>query len=67
MQKPDSHTIHEATKKAKQQLSIASLQKKSKYKDITEQQYNELFECAQAFALLILESFTNDELIEQEL
>lgn len=67
MQKPDSHTIQEATQKAKQRLSIKTLQENTKYKDITEQEYNDLFEYAEAVSLLILESFAKDEIVEQEL
>ena len=67
MQKPDSHTIQEATQRAKQRLSIETLQEKNKYKDITEQEYNDLFDYAEAFSLLILESLSKEEVVEQEL
>jgi hypothetical protein len=67
MQRPDSHTIQEATMRAKQRLSIAELQRRSKYKDITEQEYNDLFDYAEAFSLLILESLSKEEVVEQEL
>ena len=67
MQKPDSYTIQEATQRAKQRLSIEELQRRSKYKDITEQEYNDLFDYAEAFSLLILESLIKEEVVEQEL
>lgn len=67
MQKPDSHTIQEATQRAKQRLPIEELKRRNKYKDITEQVYNELFDSAEAFALLILESLIKEEVVEQEL
>jgi hypothetical protein len=45
MQKPDSHTIQEATQRAKQRLPIGELQRGNKYKDITaEQEYNDLLQ-----------------------
>lgn len=67
MQKPDSHTIQEATQRAKQRLSIETLQEKAKYKDITEKEYNELFEYAETFSLLILESFAKNEILDEKL
>ena len=66
MQKPDSHTIQEATKRAKQRLPIGELQRRNKFKDITEQEYNDLFACAETFSLLILESLSMKEVVEQE-
>jgi len=67
MQKPDSHTIQEATKRAKQRLPIGELQRRNKFKDITGQEYNDLFDYAEAFSLLILESLIKEEVVEQEL
>lgn len=64
MQKPDSHTIQEATMKAKQRLPIGELQIRNKYKDISEQEYNDLFDYAEAFSLLILESLSKEEVVE---
>ena len=64
MQKPDSHTIKEATIRAKQRLSLGELQRRSKYKDITEQEYNDLFDYAEAFSLLILEFLSKVEVAE---
>ncbi|MCU4164364.1 hypothetical protein [Carboxylicivirga caseinilyticus] len=67
MQKPDSHTIQEATQRAKQRLPIGELQRRNKYKDITEQEYNDLFDCAETFSLLILESLSKEKVVEQEI
>ncbi|MCU4174373.1 hypothetical protein [Carboxylicivirga sp. N1Y90] len=67
MQKPDSDTIQEATMRAKQRLPIGQLQRRNKYKDISEQEYNDLFNYAEAFSLLILESLSKEEVIECEL
>ena len=67
MQKPDSHTIQEATQRAKRRLPIGELQRGNKYKDITEQEYNNLFDYAKTFSLLILESLSKEEVVEQEL
>ena len=66
MQKPDSHTIQEATQRAKQRLPVGELQRRNKFKDITEQEYNDLFACAETFSLLILESLSMKEVVEQE-
>ena len=65
MQKPDSHTIQEATSRAKQRLPIRELQRRLKYKGITEQEYNKLFDFAETFSLLILESLLKEEVVEQ--
>ncbi|MBN2165473.1 MAG: hypothetical protein JW717_04280 [Marinilabiliaceae bacterium] len=67
MQKPDSQTINEATQRAKQRLSIDTLQKTTKYKDITEEGYNNLFKYAEAMSLLILEAFTKEEILDEKL
>ncbi len=64
MQKPNSHSINEATQRAKQRLPIENLKETSKYKNITKQEYNQLFEFAEAVSLLILESFSKNEVIE---
>ncbi|MDA3883003.1 MAG: hypothetical protein PF481_06940 [Bacteroidales bacterium] len=54
--KPNSHSIQEATQRAKQRIPIETLREKIKYKNITEQQYNDLFKYAETLSLLILES-----------
>lgn len=67
MQKPNSHTIREATERAKQQLTIENLKAKTKYANITESEYDKLFKAAETISLLILEQFAKSESAKESL